>query len=151
MPPNSWLPSNVSFHSSIPHRHETKKLVAFPSSRIFNGSFTLRKRKPFILEHCINFTSWPTSILHKLPEGRLCLSCLLSPVPRTVAGKSQCSGNSHCLNSVSLIPLCVQYNILPCILWHFIINMMFLSHVYKSCLPSPNHIRFFRTDSHYTL
>ena len=88
MPPNSLLSPNASLYSSILHRHGEKKkqnLYGIPQLKNLKWFLYTGRRKPFILEHY--FTSLPTSTLHELLEGRLCLFCLLFPVPSTVVAE----------------------------------------------------------------
>lgn len=72
--PNSLLSPNVSFYSSIMHRRgvKNKTFMAFSSSRVFNGSFTLGDRK---LSQCL--AQWlAEGVLMKQSLLQQCLSLI---------------------------------------------------------------------------
>lgn len=138
MSPNALLSYKVSFHLFILHpqgikkKKKIKSLGAFHGSGVFTGSFTPGKRKRFILEYSIYFTSLPTLILKELLEGRLHPSYLLATVPRPVAGRVGAHG-TVLVSQASLTQPGLFSTILTqhCMLGHFIINTIcFLCHMY---------------------
>jgi hypothetical protein len=121
--PNSLMSSSVLFHSFIGIRWKTKTVWLLCTGK-----------EP---EHCIYFTSPPTSILYEFLEGRLHLSCLLSSVPRAVTGRVE---PQQCLiHSILHLALTTQY----CTLGHLIVNTISFSCVQLMC-PVQNHRRLFR-------